>query len=101
MYLIEMFLPLTDNQGKPFEDDKFSEVRTTLTEQFGGVTAFTRAPAHGVFKEAGGEIHDDIVVVEVMVDALDRAVWARWREHLEREFEQEEILIRATAVEKL
>jgi hypothetical protein len=101
MRLIEIFLPLTDNHGKPFEDCKFGQVRKTLTEQFGGVTAFTRAPAHGVFKDAGKEVHDDIVIVEVMVETLDRAVWTRWRKHLEREFAQEEILIRATQVEKL
>jgi hypothetical protein len=36
-----------------------------------------------------------------MVEALDRPVWARWRKQLEREFKQEEILIRATQVERL
>jgi hypothetical protein len=44
MHLIEIFLSLTDNRGKPFDDSKFAEVRKTLAEQFGGVTAFTRAP---------------------------------------------------------
>jgi hypothetical protein len=101
MHLVEILLPCTDNDGKPFPKDKFTEIRSTLTRQFGGVTAFTRAPAHSVTKEGGAEVHDAIIVVEVMVDALDRDVWARFRKHLERELAQDEILIRATAVEKL
>jgi hypothetical protein len=101
MHLVEIFLPLADKSGNSFEDDRFAEVRTTLTERFGGVTAFTRAPAQGVFKDAGKEVHDDVVLIEVMTDALDREVWARYRKHLERTFGQDEILIRATAVEKL
>jgi hypothetical protein len=101
MHLIEIFLPLSDNDGKPFDVAKLTAVRATLTQQFGGCTAFTRAPAHGVSKDDGKNVHDDIVVIEVMADVLDREFWERYRRHLEREFEQDEILIRATEVEKL
>jgi hypothetical protein len=100
MYLIEIFLPVTANGGQPFAEAKFTEVRETLTKQFGGVTAFTRAPAHGVFREGRKEIHDDIVV-EVMAGTLDRECWQRYRTQLEREFAQDQVLIRATAVEQL
>jgi hypothetical protein len=101
MYLIEIFLPLTDNSGQPFDDAKFAGVRETLAARFGGVTAFTRAPAHGVSREAGKEVHDDIVVIEVMAETLDREVWARYRKQLERDFAQDEILVRTTTVERL
>ena len=101
MHLIEIFLPLKDNRGEPFDESRFADVRNTLTDQFGGVTAFTRTPAHGVVKDAGREVHDDLVVLEVMAERLDRDVWQRYRRHLERAFEQDEILIRATQVEKL
>lgn len=36
-----------------------------------------------------------------MTDTLDRESWRRYRTHLEREFAQDEILIRATNVEQL
>ena len=101
MHLIEIFLPCADNDGRPFAKQKFAAVRERLTKEFGGVTAFTRAPAHGVFKDGEAVMHDDIVVLEVMVDRLDRNIWARYRKELEQDFAQDEILIRATAVEKL
>jgi hypothetical protein len=101
MHLIEIFLPLTDNDGEPFDDGKFAEVREQLTKQFGGVTAFTRAPARGVFRAGGKNVHDDIIVLQVMAETLDRDRWARYRRQLEHEFAQEEILIRATATERL
>ena len=101
MYLVEIFLPLADNSGKPFEDVKFAGVRDALAAQFGGITAFTRAPAEGVFREGRKETRDDIVVIEVMTPTLEREHWQRYRARLEREFAQDEILIRATQVERL
>ena len=101
MHLIEIFLPLTDNEGKRFDEAKLAAVRETLTQQFGGCTAFTRAPAHGVTKDGGKKIHDDIAVIEVMAETLDRDTWDRYRKRLEREFAQDEIMIRATAIERL
>jgi hypothetical protein len=101
MHLIEILLPLTDNDGKPFDDAKFAGVRKTLTKEFGGFTAFTRAPAHGVFRDGGKVVHDDIAVLEVMTETLDRHIWKRYRAQLEGEFAQDEILIRATEVERL
>jgi hypothetical protein len=101
MYLIEIFLPLADNNGKPFADAKFAAVRETLAARFGGMTAFARAPAEGVFREGPRAVRDDIVVIEVMVEALERETWKRYRAHLQREFAQDEILLRATAIERL
>jgi hypothetical protein len=101
MHLVELLLPLTDNNGRPFSQAKIDAVIETLTKEFGGVTAFTRSPAHGVTTKGGTEQHDDIIVIEVMAEELDRAVWGRFRKHLELEFKQAEILIRATPTEKL
>jgi hypothetical protein len=44
MYPVELFLPLYDNQGRRFADSRYAEVRKSLIEKFGGLTAFTRAP---------------------------------------------------------
>ena len=46
-------------------------------------------------------IHDDIVVFQVITETLDRRRRATCRETLEKEFDQDEILIRATAIERL
>lgn len=53
MHLIEILLPLNDNEGRPFESEKFSAIRESLTERFGGLTAFTRSPAQGTTREGG------------------------------------------------
>lgn len=47
MYLVEIFLPKRDNEGREFPSGQFSRVRQELVERFGGVTAFTREPAEG------------------------------------------------------
>ena len=45
MYLIQLLLPLYDNEKQPFSRSYFEAVRNELTNQFGGVTAFVRSPA--------------------------------------------------------
>lgn len=102
MHLIEILLPLSDNDGKPFAADLYNRVRDELVEHFGGVTAFTRSPAEGLTKEGGGEPdRDEIVILEVMADWLDRGWWRGYRTELERRFQQDEIVVRAREVELL
>lgn len=102
MYLVELFLPLRDNRGQPFPAALYETVRVELAEQHGGVTAFTRAPARGLWADDDGSVQrDDVVLFEVVVDHLDRGWWGRYRETLEARFRQDEVLVRATAVERL
>lgn len=101
MHLIEILLPLRDNDGKPFGRDLFAQVREELVEAFGGLTAFMRSPAEGLWEEGGERSRDEIAVVEVMTETLDRGWWERYRESLERRFRQDEVVIRATTVERL
>ena len=102
MYLFELLLPLYDNEKNPFPRTAFDGVRHELTERFGGVTAFMRSPAVGVWKESAGEVnYDDVVIFEVMAEELEREWWTSYGVDLARRFRQEEILIRATLVERL
>jgi Domain of unknown function (DUF4186) len=43
-------------------------------------------------------VHDEIVVFEVMTEALDARWWSNYRLQLERDFRQDEIVVRASAV---
>ena len=102
MHVIEILLPLRDNEGTPFPRAALDRVRHELTERFGGVTAHLRAPAAGAWKDEEGDVErDDVVIVEVMAEEMDRGWWADYRRELEARFRQDEILIRATACERL
>jgi hypothetical protein len=102
MHLVQVLLPLYNPQGDPFGGDLFAAVRLQLTERFGGVTAYARAPAKGLWKDADGEVaRDDIVVYEVMTDELDTGWWSGYRERLRMRFEQEDLVIRALPAVRL
>lgn len=99
MFLIQLLLPLQDNEDRPVEHAEFDRVFDELTEKFRGVTAFQRSPAEGAWKAHGGKVsYDQVVIYEVMVPELDQAWWKAYQELLERRFRQEKILIRATEV---
>jgi hypothetical protein len=98
MHLIQILLPLYDNAGNTFGEDLFGKVRRDLTERFGGLTAFTRAPAQGLWKDEGKTKHDEIVVFEVMAEELDACWWRGYRQTLETEFRQDTIVVRAQTV---
>lgn len=102
MHLIQLFLPLHDNAGEVFPKLLFDRVRAELTNQFGGVTAFVRSPAVGVWENGAGAVQrDEVVLFEVMAPQLDRRWWASYRQDLQRRFAQDEVLVRATEVERL
>jgi hypothetical protein len=101
MQLVQLLLPLEDSDGHPFPAAQFDQIAHELTERFGGVTAYARSPAEGRWKAGADTTHDDIVVIEVMVEQLDRQWWAALRQRLEAEFRQDEIVIRAQPMERL
>jgi hypothetical protein len=92
MYLIHILLPLKDNKGKPLGRKLFRAVADELTEKFGGLTAHTRAPAEGLWKEGiSAPDKDEIVIYEVMAESLDGRWWGKYRKGLEKRFRQEEV----------
>lgn len=102
MFLIQILLPLNDNSGTPFSHLQYERVRDELTELFGGVTAYLRSPAQGLWKERGTlAIQDDIVIYEVMTDNLDREWWRRYREKLTIDFRQDLLIMRVNEVQLL
>jgi hypothetical protein len=101
-YVIELYLPLFDNKGKRFPKRYYQTIRTELTARFGGITAYTRAPAVGLWKKPGERaMRDDIVIYEVIATRLDQKWWSSYRRQLEQRFEQDELIVRAHAVRLL
>lgn len=102
MVLIQFLLPLRDNAGQPFPRAGFERVRTELTERFGGVTAFLQSPATGAWKEDGERtVRDEVVLFELMTEALDREWWKGYRQELEHRFRQKALVVRALSAESL
>ena len=96
MHLVQILLPLYDNEQNPQPHDAFRSVRRELTERFGGLTVYTRAPAEGMWKLNDNHTsRDDIVIFEVMASQLDAAWWRKYRHELEARFRQDLIVIRA------
>jgi hypothetical protein len=95
MHLVEIFLPVNTNEGTPQPSGLFNEVREELLDKFGGVTAFSRNPAEGVWDGPGdGPSKDIIVIYEVMTETLDMPWWQHYKTTLVSRFQQEDVLIR-------
>jgi hypothetical protein len=100
MYLVQILLPLNDGEGR-IPADVFERLAHELTEKFGGVTSFTRSPAEGRWKSGQSTERDDIAVIEVMAETVERDYWAVMRRRLEDEFNQDEVIIRYQRTETL
>lgn len=102
MYLTQLLLPLYDNAERNLPKTLFAEVRDELTQQFGGLTAHSRAPVDGLWQEDDSHtVRDDLIIYEVMSDELDHAWWKTYRASLEERFRQDQVLIRAHPIEIL
>ena len=102
-YLVQILLPTQTRERAPVPAEQFARVRIELTERFGGVTAYSRSPATGLWRREDGDHieRDQVIMVEVVVDVLDREWWAHYREELETRFGQEEVHARAIAMEQI
>ena len=102
MYLIQILLPLEGADGVPIARSTFQQVAAELRAAFGGLTAYTRAPATGLWESPDGSTaRDEIVIVEVMAAGLDRTWWTAYRADLERRFAQQEMVVRALPIERM
>ncbi len=95
MHLVQMLLPLCDNDGQALPPSLYTEVRAELTQRFGGLTAYVHSPAEGRWKADHQEVKDDIIIYEIMTPELDAAWWHGYRERLESRFHQGELVVRA------
>lgn len=101
-HLVQLLIPEFDNEGHPLDPAPFAETRRELMERFGGLTAYTRAPAQGVWRSDDGRVaRDEVVIVEVMVEALEPEWWQAYRRTLEARFRQEAVVIRAIGIQVL
>ena len=102
MYLVQIFLPLYDNNKQPFPRKFYDDIRNELTGRFGGVTLYRQSPAEGIWDDDTGKIsHDELIYAEVMTKELSKAWWLGFKQKLESIFRQDEILLRSFEIELL
>jgi hypothetical protein len=104
LYLIQLLLPIAPAapDAPDGTDAAVARTRRELVERFGGLTAYLRTPAHGVWTSPdGSRAHDDVVMVEVVAETFDRAWWRDYSARLAARFEQEAIHVRALQIEVL
>ena len=101
MYLVQLLLPVQDNNGHEYGESVLRGVSQELIAKFGGLTAYSRSPAKGVWFNADRAQRDDIIIVEVMTGKVDREWWSAFRLNLERTLEQKEIVIRTYPIDQL
>ena len=89
-----LFVTMTELHLPRRISSDFKRVHAELAERFGGTTAYSRAPAEGLWDGNEGLQRDDMIVVEVMVQRLNMKWWKRYRKELERRFRQDSILMR-------
>src|ERR1700733_3355916 len=94
MKLVQILLPVRDNHGRKFKRALYSQLHKDLVLRFGGLTAHTRSPAHGLWTSEGSTKRDDMIIVEVMTKRFDRKWWEKYRRTLESALRQDEIVIR-------
>ena len=100
-HLVQILLPKETGGGEPVSRQWFDTLLKELTDRFGGVTSFLRSSGEGLWQNGGEKERDSVAVIEVMAAELDRAYWRSLRERLERELMQNEIVIRAQAIQLL
>ncbi|MCF0075275.1 hypothetical protein LZD49_32645 [Dyadobacter sp. CY261] len=95
MYLMQIFLPTRDNQGDSIPEEHFLALRDELTDRFGGVTIYTRAPVEGIWKPSENNAQvDQLVIYEVLLGSLEISYWKKVKSRLETSFMQAQIMMR-------
>jgi hypothetical protein len=103
VHLVQILLPVYGNDGRVFPREEFERTRAELTDRFGGLTTYARAPAEGFWKRTREQPadRDSLVVYEVMTADLDRRWWDAYRHRLEERFQQERVIVRVQQTELL
>jgi hypothetical protein len=97
-YLVQILLPLCNNEGRAFPASVFAAVKFTLLNHFQCLTTCSRTATEGLWRMEEKLKRDDIVVYEVMVNSFDAKWWRNYRGGLEKMFYQESVVIRAEGI---
>jgi hypothetical protein len=92
----DLYLPLTYNNGRPIEDERYDQVERRLLARFGGLTSDQREfPLRGIWQGRTRLYLDQVIVMTVLDFRRQGSTrfLAQLKPVLLQEFDQEEILI--------
>ncbi len=94
-YRFELFIPLADNQGRPFPWSKIERVSHTLLERFGGCRSQPLAPHLGLWSHRDAIYREGLLLFTVDVPRADASLdWmVAYKERLKRQFNRVEIYL--------
>jgi hypothetical protein len=102
MVLIQLLLPITPADSSPGAHTPLAETAGELGQFFGGLTAYVRSPAKGLWTSPSGRMdEDEVVMIEVVTGHFDRPWWKQYSAMLARRFGQDAIHVRALPIELL
>ncbi len=100
MVLIQLLLP-----AAPAANGRGNALKATadeLRDHFGGLTAYVRSPAEGLWTSPDGRTEvDDVVMIEVVTERFERPWWKQYAETLAIRFGQDAIHVRSLPIEIL
>jgi len=100
--IYEIYLPLTYNDGRPIEKEKFSVTRDELVGRFGGLTSTPPGfPLEGWWHSLYGVVRDDITIWTVFTQVDDDLFFLEYKETLKQRFIQEDIFLMKIPAEAL
>jgi inorganic pyrophosphatase len=100
--LVQLFIPLNGRDGQRFPERWYQVLKDELTQRFGGVTVYPRSPATGLWRTEGEQAErDDLLVYEVLTGLVQQAYWHGLKNRLEKQFDQQELLVVMSQIHKL
>ena len=95
----ELYVPLRDNDGRTIDQEKLTGLKRRLVEEFGGLTHFPQEN-EGLWKVGSFTFRDEIVIYRVLAGerAKSEQFFQQLKEHLKRDWGQEDVLIVARDV---
>ena len=97
-YRVELLLPLTDNQGRPFSWAKIERVSEALLERFEGCRTQPLTPHLGMWKFRGKIYREGVLHFTADGPRADESLaWVlSFKERLKRQFNQIDIYLAVT-----
>jgi hypothetical protein len=98
----DLFVPLSDNSGKPVDSGKLNGLKRRLVDSFGGLTNFPQEN-EGFWKVGPVLFRDKIIIYRVLSDDSGKAseVFHQIKAEMKADWGQSDVLIIARDVETL